>query len=355
MTFRKTLFAAAAITLPVSLTVPQMAQAAPTSFASVPLEKLCRADGVLDFAFGAKGVSTKRVDGRRPVIVPLDAAFQPFGSADLSYSRYSNILFGASYNVQLGDEAEASAAAKTLAGRFGKNGWFPISEDGEDNGGFYLFSSVEQRGDEPAPNEISLSVSAEGGLLTISCENLSQSQMHADEAMGKMPVGFPKPQYSNYVVPPINFEVGDCADPIKSKAFAEAMDGEGRAAFSANWSHSAYEEDLMDWKVMKLTGSGKIGFEDVMGKRLAVLESPEAEAMLKQSTKVLEDFGNAAEKLAPNDEAGMCRVIYQFMQQTSAALVADPAPSGDIITRHGRLTHAILDKEAARLGVSFTE
>jgi hypothetical protein len=321
---------------------------------SIPLDRLCRADGAHDLRFGEKGPPVKQIGLPRPVIVKLGDEFGPFREVSLGLSRYSNAFVWASYEISFADQDQAKIAADAIGARLISGKWY--LQSGADDSGLgaqYVYSSAALVADAPAPDETTFTIALLGNHMTLTCENAVQAQVGFDEASGRMPVGTARPQLADYVVPQSGFTVADCDDAAKREAFQREMDERGQAAFSPNWARKAYEEDLAYWKIMKLTSSGKTDFDSVSNHIVSLMDNPDTLAAFEGGLATLEEFGAEIEKLDPQDEAGMCRAMHKVIVRASALAAPKPGALDDAVTPQWQATHEWLDKEAKRLGVSF--
>jgi hypothetical protein len=348
------LAAAATIFQPLPALAAQAVGAQPVSV--LPLDQMCRATGTLDLDFGSVGNSLARKAPRRPLARPLGSEFAPFTEALLTYSRYSNILAMSGFDAVFDDEKGALAAADRLASQARQRGWFATMEpDKSDEVYQYSFSTTQEPSDPPTLDETTLSISTIGNMLSVGCDNAAASARHFDEAIGKMPVGMARPQYADYAVSAIALNPADCVDAAKRKAFQDRLEAEGPAGFSSDWGRVTYEEDLANWKIMRLTSSGKIDHDTITDKIIGLLDGPEAQENLEGAIDMLGDLGDDLENIAPDDEAGMCRAMHKMLQRTMSATKPMANATGDAVTLQWRETHALLDREAVRLGVVFQD
>jgi hypothetical protein len=334
--------------LAAAIMMPQTANAAP-DFSRLPIDQICRADGSLNAFFASNG--KRKAGAASEINQPLDASFAPFADAMISYTRFSNRLVSTSFTTSFDDGKNANLAADQLARLVEARGWIALEKPEKNSDEYaYLFAIKAEAGDVTATT---LGIVAYDDSLIVTCQNSETATINDEEAGGKMPVGSPRPDFADYAPEPVSFTPADCDNPGRVEELQIALNASSRSFLSPNWSRVAYEDDLASWKIMKLTSSGKIDYDTVSGKIIALIDTPETEKDMQDAAKMLEDHVDAMQKLEPNDQAGMCRLIFAFEQRLNASLLPDPNASGDGKTRAWRATHQLLDAEAKRLGVSF--
>jgi hypothetical protein len=173
------------------------------------------------------------------------------------------------------------------------------------------------------------------------------------EALGQMPVGTAKPAWVDAQWP-LLFDDSDCNDPAKRAGLLEMLDGDDTATLLPGAARLKYEENLSDWKIMKLTSSGKTSREALTDKIIGLIDTPDSMSSINDGMELLMDFFGTIEKLQPDDEAGLCHALHDTGQKGQNLIKPPPAGMTDIpYTKQWRATHALLDAEAMRLGVSF--
>jgi hypothetical protein len=165
-----------------------------------------------------------------------------------------------------------------------------------------------------------------------------------DEAMGKMPVDMPRPQLADYMSSIPTFMVSDCDDPAKLAAFEASLNTEDPGLMSPNWSRLTYEEDLANWKMTKLVGTGKADFDTLKSKTMEMIDNSDYEESLKRNLSIIQDFANEVGKLDPNDNVGLCRVVLKMADRSAASAARVAGATGDAVTPQWHATHQFLDK-----------
>jgi hypothetical protein len=328
--------------------------------AQVPLDQLCNAGGALGLSFGTTehGVAAWHKPGS--INRDLPAEFWPFKTASVEASKYSRRFASVNYIAEFGTKAEAMGAQKALVTRLAANGW--LSSDAIDSGRPSTEAQLEANLAEgpilykgpPGGME-----NNEGTMLTVShfdkevsvdCMGLAESGRFMDEALGKMPEGTPKPVFT----PAENMtqlDPADCDDPAKRIEFQKSLDRGSSLNAMPGADRVDYEERLADWKIMKLSSSGKIEREELVDKIIGLIANPESVENIENAMGVL----SSLENVDPTDEAGMCRGLMKMFTQTSTVIAPKPGATGDAITPQWRETHELLDREAKRLGVAFVD
>ncbi len=337
---------------------------------AIPLTEMCSKDGALGKTFGATNI-IEPTNYLRHVDVPLDGRFAPATIAQMGASKYSNHFFTVSYELDFGSEKAAGLAFDRLTGRIDKSTWFKLDDvlDGQavqntDGlaaiGGFkdaifYNNKSIltDDGSDSRKPDDVSLSVSAMGNSLHISCENMFYGKKHMDEAFGMMPVGSPRPVFTATVVEP--FLASDCDDPSKLKRRMEMVENGDLVSNAPDFARVQYEERLSDWKIMKLVSSGKITYDAITEKVIGLLDDPETMKTMEDGMALMDDMFKALEGVDENDVRAVCLAFQKFTAKSKPAIAPVAGATGDAVTPQWRLTHQMLDKEAKRLGVSFAE
>lgn len=347
---------AVSMALAVAMAAAPAIPAAALTAGTVPLGEMCSATSALGLTFGSKRDASLPQGMFSYVTRKLDSRFAPFAEADLGYTKYSSHFWNAAYSGTFADPDDAMAAADTLAVQAEALGWHPVTgpEDMEELFE-YRFSSKPEPVDPPPADETSLSIMVVDSAVIINCENAAFAAMGFQEALGRMPSGTPRPQLADYTATAVEFNIGDCDDPVKRAEFQAMMDGPGRAALSPQLARAAFEDDLASWKIMKLTSSGKITYDEVTDKIIGLLADPESLKNLENATEMMTGIDEDFSTMDPGDEASMCRGLMKMMARAAAVTSALPDATGDAITPQWRATHILLDEEAKALGISFTE
>lgn len=349
-----------------SLALPTSVRAAlPTpvadQIAALPIERMCSKDGALGWKFGSTDHDISPIHKPGAVNRDLGTELAPFKEAALGATKYSNKFYSATYLVDLGDKALEQEAVDALALRFEEAGWVLGQRTLDDDGPFYdippeddavQFYSAEGVEYPGSGEGVRLLVSHSLGELTVDCEYVALAKAQMKEALGEMPPGTPKPKFvSNQSA--FGFAESDCEEPAKRDFILNRMRRGDMFAMAPGADRINYEERLSDWKIMKLVESGKISRDALNDKIIGLLDNPETVGSMEAGLSMLEGFAGFLDEAKPGDEAGLCRALHNMLQQGVKASAPVAGATGDAVTPQWRATHELLDKEAARLGVSF--
>jgi hypothetical protein len=346
------------------------AKPAPLTMAQVdtlPLSQMCSKSGPLGLEFGT--TSLPKSTGTHPHIIrkTLEGTLAPLGKATLTSTKYSGKLASADYTLQFANESEAKKIMRALGGRLESAGWLKWADqfadlgskadldaaaNPEDSAWFHI--SLEQSEDpEPPAEDVRFALDRANDQIFITCESTLLSEQNMQEALGQMPVGTAKPAWVDAQWP-LLFDDSDCNDPAKRAGLLEMLDGDDTATLLPGAARLKYEENLSDWKIMKLTSSGKTSREALTDKIIGLIDTPDSMSSINDGMELLMDFFGTIEKLQPDDEAGLCHALHDTGQKGQNLIKPPPAGMTDIpYTKQWRATHALLDAEAMRLGVSF--
>jgi hypothetical protein len=342
------------------------AQAAPAIDAAaqlraIPLEKLCRTDGALDLDFGTTDHAISPLHKPGAINRALGADLAPFRDAALNATKYSGRFFSASFSVDLGDEFVENEAQSILADRFEAAGWvfaersfgddgpFHDFPPGEDDLLFYSAAGVEAPG---SGEGVRLLLSKALGELTVDCEYIPLMKAQVKEALGEMPGGTPRPRFVSSQSA-FGFPVEDCDDRSKRDFIMGRMRHGDLFMMMPGADLVDYEGRLADWKIMKLVESGKIDRETLNERILSNLSEADVEQAMRPGIDMLVTLAEDLKKSKAGDEAAACRSIHKMLVKGAAAVKPADGAGGDATTPQWRAVHALLDKEAARLGVAF--
>jgi hypothetical protein len=329
---------------------------------ALPLDQICSKTSVLGFPFGTSDYGTVYATLPGQAQRYLAGTLRPIDQATLRATKYSNKLFMAEYQLPFATDAEAKTALTSLSTRAEKAGWFPwadvVAKDAGDeiyttkdpNSSWYYSTNAIQ---EPtSPDETMFQFDRRGKTLSITCENMALSDVHAQEALGQMPAGTPKPILADFQEQPL-FPISDCDDPALRTAHVDALKNGDDSSIMPGAVRVAYEERLSDWKIMKLVSSGKISHEAIADKIIGLINGPESLASMQAGMGMIKDMMKLMEGLKPDDDVGICKAIHSLAQKGQKAVAPVSGATGDAVTPQWRATHALLDSEAKRLGVTF--
>ena len=330
---------------------------------ALPIEKVCSADGALGIGFGSTDHGISPIHKPGTVNRDLGPEFAPFRLAALNATKYSRQFYAAALMVDLGDAAIEQEAIDRLADRIEAAGWVPSVRAVDDDGplfdiaageGDWLFYSAEGVESPGSGQGTRLLVSHSLGELAIDCEHIPLTKVQFEEAFGKMPADTPRPKFISSMSM-MGFPESDCSIPEKRAFIIDRMRRGDMMMMAPGADRVAYEEALADWKIMKLVASGKTDRQTLSDKIIGLLDEPETQAAMQAPMEMMVSFASALESVQPGDDAGLCRAVHAMLLKGEAATASIPGATGDAVTSQWLATHRLLDREAARLGVSFAE
>jgi hypothetical protein len=330
---------------------------------ALPLDQLCRTDGALDLSFGATSHDISPLHKPGAVNRDLGVEYAPFKDAALNATKYTHRFFSATLTVDLGDKAIEREAADLLAMRIEQAGWVPSVRSEGDDGPFHDFPPSESDSlfydkegvEHPGSGEgVRLVVGPSLGELSIQCESIPLFKAQVKEAFGEMPEGTPRPQFIS-TASAFGFDLNDCNDAGKRNFILSRLRRGDMFMMAPGADRAYYEEALADWKIMKLVASGKIGRDAIADKILGLLAGPDSQATIEAGMSMMAGLAEFLETARPGDEVALCGAIHKMLKSGEAAIAPVAGATGDAVTPQWRATHALLDREAKRLGVSFTD
>jgi|GEM_PF-1875456 hypothetical protein len=331
--------------------------------AALPIDRMCSKDGASGLKFGATEHGISPIHKPGSINRDLGTEFAPFREAALGATKYSNKFFTAAFRVDLGDKDLELEAVNALALRFEEAGWIlgerTLEDDGpfydippeEDAVQFYSAAGVEYPGNGEG---VRLLISVSLGELTVDCEHVALTKAHMQEALGQMPADTPRPKFISSQSA-FGFPESDCDDPAKRELVLNRLRRGDMFAMAPGVDQITYEERLADWKIMKLEQSGKISRDEISDKIIGLLDNPESMGSIQDGLSMMEGLMDYMDTAKPGDDAGLCRAINRMLDKGAAAAAPVAGAKGDAVTPQWRATHELLDREAARLGVSFAD
>lgn len=316
-------------------------QTAPARMEAVPFATLCNAQGSLDHRFGDTSAPPALMASMAPRET-LPAEFAPFTEMTLSSTKYSNKLVSAEFTAEFASAEAAEAARAQVAAGYRALGWVEQPIEGNYSTNLFL-------GEAESPKLAQVELLTMGNALTMKCSNVALEAEFASEAMGRLPPGTPRPVAP--VVPrPEALDVARCATPAGRAEILAKGRGAGTDPLSAYiGTRMQYRERLVEWKTDRLRRSGKVSADRLATIALEALDQPMIAENMGKSMEVLtgmiEDLGKVAELEKAGDQQGACAAVIRMVGRLpEIEKVVDP--QWDAI-------EAMLDAEAARIGVSF--
>lgn len=355
---RKLKYLAALAAFP-GLAAAQGAQQGPlATLETLPIERMCSAEGAIGYAFGATDGPPKLLDMPGMTDMRLNPAFAPFERAGIDSTTWSNRIYAANFTARFADSTTAVAAIQSIAGRFERLGW--TADRGTSDEDAYERSTMSYIA--PGTGEVHLywpagAVGADrkdgvrieltrlGGEVTLSCKSLSLFADHVQEALGRLPDGVPKPAAP--VLPfPRRPDPALCADPARrAELFASRPEDNELMRYVVQ--RTKFRERLVTWKMDRLRKSGKLSNEQMFELLSASLGEPAASKGMRDGLGLIGDMLGQLQAIAAageaKDDGASCRAVAKLIdliEQIGAAV--DPQWTA---------MEAAVEKEAARLGI----
>jgi hypothetical protein len=192
------------------------------------------------------------------------------------------------------------------------------------------------------------------GELSVQCEYIPLFRAQVKEVFGEMPEGTPRPQFISTATA-FGFDLNDCNDAGKRDFILSRLRRGDMFMMAPGADRAYYEEALADWKIMKLVASGKISRDAITEKILGLLAGPDGQASMAAGMSMLAGLAEFFDTAEPGDEAALCRGVHKMLLAGEKTVAPIAGATGDAVTPQWRGTHALLDAEAKRLGISFAE
>lgn len=324
---------------------------------ALPMDDMCSARGVFQYGFGGTDAPPNPLSMMDMNKQPLPAAAAPFEQVALVSTKWSNRFAGATYELDVADEATALAVIERLARHFRARGWiakenvddadFSLIDSGPEPGGVNFYSeAAAMAGDDRKGIRVALHPSGE--KVVFECEDMAMIVLNVREALGDLPEGTPKP-VRPAALRPEALDPEACATPAGLAQYAAIAGGKPDAMTRYVMERANYNERITTWKSDRLKKSGKVSSDRLLRLALTGLEKGGGGGnLLAGFGQVLEMFADAGEvarlERAGNRE-GACRAAFKLMKnfETIDALMA----------KQWSAMEAVLDAEARRVGVSF--
>jgi len=325
---------------------------------SLPVERMCGAEGAIGYRFGATDGPPKMMAMPGATDMRLDPIFAPFERAGIDSTTWSNRIYAANYVARFADPAAALAAIQAIAKRFERLGWSADRGTTDEAASERTTMSYVA----PGPGEVHLywpagAAGADGGdgvrielsrlgtEVTFSCKSLPFFADHVQEALGLLPDGIPRP--SAPLLPlPARPDSRLCADPARrAELFASRPEDSELMRYVVQ--RTKFRERLVTWKMDRLRKSGKLSDAQMMKLVMSGLDSPAAAKGGQAALDLLGDMLGQLDAVAAagraKDEAASCRAVVALIELTEKIGVAvDPQWTA---------IETAVDKEAARLGI----
>ena len=325
---------------------------------SLPIERMCGAEGAIGYKFGATDGPPKMMNMPGATDLRLTPEFAPFERAGIDSTTWSNRIYAANYVARFADPAAALAAIQTIAARFERLGWSAdrgttdeaaserttMSYIAPGAGEVHLYWPAGAAG-AGRTEGVRIELTRLGTDVTFSCKSLPIFADHVQEALGRLPDGIPKPTAP--VLPlPKRPDAALCADPAqRAELFASRPEDSELMRYVVQ--RTKFRERLVTWKMDRLKKSGKLTDEKMMQLIMASLDSPAAAKGAKAGLDLLDDMLGQLDAIAAagraKDEPGSCRAILKLVELTEQI--------GAAVDPQGTAMETAVDQEAARLGI----
>lgn len=337
-----------------ALAVPSALAAQPIAIAKDDIERMCSPETVLDYRFGQSGIMLAR-EFRLMIDPPLGIS-PPIAGFDRITPRataWSDRLFGIDYvQDQVSDEALWELALE-MDVMLDELGWrrverdYEMTEEEEIEFGIYDWSRPVVIGG--VETELHLSLTNLLARTTLSCDRADLMDLQVREYLGELPPGTPRPVRPEFpaALPPTTAACGEPEFAAQVDAFVAGRDA--GPYIRSVLAMGDYHRRLADWKKWKLTQSGKLDESRLQDLLLDAFYEGGADASPMASLGLLLEllpmFGELTAAQDSGDREAICAGFVEFngfysrIEQTTSA-------------QWGALDN-VLDREAARLGVSF--
>ena len=349
---------AAFAALPGLASAQGMPQEVRAGLESLPIERMCGAEGALGYKFGATDGPPKIMNMPGATDMRLNPQFAPFERAGIDSTTWSNRIYATNYVARFADPATALAAIQAIAARFERLGWSTdrgttdaaaserttMSYIAPGAGEVHLYWPAGAAG-AGRTDGVRIELTRLGTEVTFSCKSLPDFANHVQEALGRLPDGIPRPTAP--VLPlPKRPDAALCADPAqRAKLFASRPEDSELMRYVVQ--RTKFRERLVAWKVDRLRKSGKLTDEKMMQLIMSSLDSPAAAKGAKAGLDLLGDMLGQLDALAAagraKDETASCHAILKLVDLTEKI--------GAAVDPQWTSMEAAVDKEAARLGI----
>jgi hypothetical protein len=333
---------------------PAWAQDATAVPTAAMIERMCSSAGASQYVFGQTGVpgaSKAMRSMTKGLALPASAA--PFDHAKPWSTEWSDRLFAIEYTAPLLAEDAFDGFAEDLDAILWDAGWEAKPADYDPP--LYMMTATGDwtwtRPDPtaPEPAELVLGLSNLLGNLTLTCGRSDLMRAHAEEALGELPPGTPRPTVPDVPVPPLRSEA-DCAQAdVVAEMEALLASDEANSFMAQMVARTTYRDRLTSWMLWKLDKSGKISSDRLLELSFSAVGSaspggnPFAQfEMIGEMLELIEPIAVAEEA---HDASALCRALVPLEGWMARV---------DALTfEQTEATQSALTAEAARLGVSL--
>lgn len=318
------------------------------------LERMCNAQGAMAHAFGDTDVPfSNKLENLLGLRSPLAAHFAPFEEVEMQATPWSGRLAFVQYSIPTrGAESTAREASliDALSRAAAEAGWrrLPEMEDFE-NLPLYLMGLGGERFYEVSDDgQVVASLAGGMGAVTLSCGHKALLRSNAEEALGELPAGTPRPQ-PPAIPAAMPFAAADCDRPEVQREMLAIVDGRASNPIARLLYRASYAERLSQWKMWRLRGSGRVSRDRLLALSMGALESGSPRGDPLAAFALFSELLDVLQRLADQTEAqqppAACRTSFELV---------DVFERMEAITgAQWRAMDVALDGEARRLGVSL--
>ena len=249
--------------------------APPESFDAPVLDRMCSANGAMQYEWGQTGVPlSSKIMETLDMSFALPERMAPFEDARARSTPWSDRMAWMSYWVAVGDgddvEAGYHAFVDGLVPMIANEGWQPVSLDMDELPiglmayyGDYVFErDIETDG---GPQRQMLSISYSMGEVSLTCGMADLTLAMVDEALGKLPDGTPRPEQADIPLPP-RYGPQQCGDAdFTVQIWDQSETSPATTYLSALLRRQDYYSRLVQWLGWKLEESGRFTPEEIVG------------------------------------------------------------------------------------------
>lgn len=316
------------------------------------LERMCSSAGTYQYAFGQTGVP----GAGKPVRalsrgVPLPASAAPFSRGKPWSTEWSDRLFAMEYMAPMPEGGTLDEFAAALGSVLTAAGWAAKPAD-YDPPIYMLTASGDwtwTRPDPTAPDQAELVLGLSGALgeIVLTCGRTDLMLAHAEEALGNLPAGTPRPAMPDIPIPALRSEA-DCGQPAVIAEIERLLASNEPDLFLAQMvARTTYRDRLTSWMAWKLEQSGKVAPDRLAELLLSAAGSVSPDgnpfAQFEMFGEMLDLIEPIADAEGARDPAALCRSLVPFESWLARI---DALTLGQT-----EAAQAALTAEAARLGV----
>lgn len=325
---------------------------APAPPQSPRLERLCHPAGSFDHRFGDVGVrGSSRLENSLGAGPELPAEAAPFTRTSALATPWSERLAQVGYELDADSDEQAEYFLLLMEQAAKEVGWKPAA-DLQDPGKvpIYLMAAAGDRTFVlPGIDGVLASFSRLGRTIMVTCAHKGLLRENAEEALGKLPVGTPRPDAPPPLAVPDGHTAADCGRVDVQREMLTLLDGRANEPLARVLRRANQAERLTQWKQWKLQSSGKVDSERLLALTVKAAESGSPGGDILAAFSIFPEMLAAMERLAAEADAGQreaaCRSAFKFVGILQEA--------EKITTRQWAALNTALDAEARRVGVKL--